>query len=130
MPPGEGFLFCGENGVHKLIIAAVSAGALLVSAGFALADTTSTTDATTTTTSTPMAATPATVAAPAPAAPTQTAANAGDEMVCRTMPPPTGTRFGGRHICKTANQWAQEQAQAQHDLSKQEIQIPSSVRGN
>jgi hypothetical protein len=46
------------------------------------------------------------------------------------MPPPTGTRFGGRHICKTARQWADEQAQAQHDLSKQEVQIPTTVRGN
>jgi hypothetical protein len=46
------------------------------------------------------------------------------------MPPPTGTRFGGRNICKPAHVWQQEQEQAQHDLAKTEREVSNSVRGN
>ena len=124
-----------EYGVRKLIIAVASAGALLASVSFASADTTAATTSAATTTTTTSATTTATVPATAPAAApttttTTTTASAGDEIVCRSLPPPTGTRFGGRHICKPARVWAQEQEQAQHDLAKQEREIPNSVRGN
>jgi hypothetical protein len=75
-----------------------------------------------------------TTAAPAttPAATTTTTATVdpGDEIVCHNLPPPTGTRFGGRHICKPARVWEQEQERAQHDLAKQEREIPTRIRGN
>ena len=124
-----------EYGVRKLIIAVASAGALLSSVSFASADTTAATTSAATTTTTTSATTTATVPATAPAAApttttTTTTASASDEIVCRSLPPPTGTRFGGRHICKPARVWAQEQEQAQHDLAKQEREIPNSVRGN
>lgn len=124
-----------EYGVRKLIIAVASAGALLASVSFASADTTAATTPAATTTTTTSATTTATAPATAPAAApttttTTTTASAGDEIVCRSLPPPTGTRFGGRHICKPARVWAQEQEQAQHDLAKQEREIPNSVRGN
>lgn len=124
-----------EYGVRKLIIAVASAGALFASVSFASADTTAATTSAATTTTTTSATTTATVPATAPAAApttttTTTTASAGDEIVCRSLPPPTGTRFGGRHICKPARVWAQEQEQAQHDLAKQEREIPNSVRGN
>jgi len=121
--------------VRKLIIAVASAGALFASVSFASADTTAATTPAATTTTTTSATTTATAPATAPAAApttttTTTTASAGDEIVCRSLPPPTGTRFGGRHICKPARVWAQEQEQAQHDLAKQEREIPNSVRGN
>jgi hypothetical protein len=127
-----------EYGVRKLIIAVASAGALFASVSFASADTTAATTPAATTTTTTSATTTATAPATAPAAAptttttttTTTTASAGDEIVCRSLPPPTGTRFGGRHICKPARVWAQEQEQAQHDLAKQEREIPNSVRGN
>lgn len=31
--------------------------------------------------------------------------NAGNRIVCRRMPPPTGTRIGPRRICKTQHEW-------------------------
>lgn len=110
-----------EYGVRKLIIAVASAGALFASVGFASADTTAATPAATTT-----ATTSATTTAPAVAptttttTTTTTTASAGDEIVCRSLPPPTGTRFGGRHICKPARVWQDEQDRAQHDLAKQQ----------
>jgi len=124
-----------EYGVRKLIIAVASAGALFASVSFASADTTAATTPAATITTTTSATTTATAPATAPAAApttttTTTTASAGDEIVCRSLPPPTGTRFGGRHICKPARVWAQEQEQAQHDLAKQEREIPNSVRGN
>lgn len=130
--------------MRKFIIAVASAGALFASVGFASADTTAattpaatttTTTSATTTTTAPVTA-PATTTAAAPAATTTTTttttttANAGNEIVCHSMPPPTGTRFGGRNVCKPAHVWQQEQEQAQHDLAKQEREIPNSVRGN
>lgn len=125
--------------MRKFIIAVASAGALFTSVSFASADTTAaTTPAATTTTTTSATTTTAPAAAPAtaPAATTTTTttttttANTNNEIVCHTLPPPTGTRFGGRHICKPAYVWQQEQDQAQHDLAKQEREITSSVRGN
>ena len=31
--------------------------------------------------------------------------NANNRVVCRRMPPPTGTRIGPRRICKTQHEW-------------------------
>ena len=28
-----------------------------------------------------------------------------DQIVCRTMDPPTGTRLGARRVCRTQRQW-------------------------
>jgi hypothetical protein len=119
-----------EFRVRRFIIAVASAGALFASVGFASADTTAATTPAATATTTTSATTapanaPATTSAAAPAAtatattPTKTA-NAGDEIVCRSLPPPTGTRFGGRHICKPARVWQDEQERAQHDLAKEQ----------
>jgi hypothetical protein len=115
--------------VRNLIIAAVAAGALFASTGLVLASDAA--PAATTTTTTTTVSTPA----PAAAAPADqgkpVAANTGrNEIVCHSMPAPTGTRFGGRNICKTAGQWADEQAQAQHDLEKQQVQITTTMHGN
>lgn len=51
------------------------------------------------------------LASPAPAAQTSVAeeeageTNPVNEIVCRRVPPPTGTRIGPRRICKTQHQW-------------------------
>lgn len=37
----------------------------------------------------------------------------GDQIVCKTLPPPTGSLIGGRHICKTEKQWKAQQKQSQ-----------------
>lgn len=31
--------------------------------------------------------------------------HAGNRVICRRMPPPPGTRIGGRNICATEAQW-------------------------
>jgi hypothetical protein len=28
-----------------------------------------------------------------------------DEIICKNMPPPTGTRIGNQRVCKTQRQW-------------------------
>jgi hypothetical protein len=32
-----------------------------------------------------------------------------DEVVCKTQPPPTGTRIGSTRICKTNREWIQDE---------------------
>jgi hypothetical protein len=40
-----------------------------------------------------------------------------DEIVCKTLPPQTGTRLGGSRECHTVRQWKEEQKQAQGVLA-------------
>ena|ERR1700733_8541249 len=61
------------------------------------------------------AASPAPQAAPATLPP---GVNDPNQIVCRTMAPPTGTRLGGRRICQTQRQWDDEMNQAQQHLQK------------
>ncbi|HEY4940392.1 MAG TPA: hypothetical protein VII56_03110 [Rhizomicrobium sp.] len=75
----------------------VAATALFLSAGSASAG-----DSSTLTSTAP--------AATAPAA-TSNTSDPADEIVCKSMAPPTGSRLGSRRICQTGRQWqAQEQA--------------------
>jgi len=39
-----------------------------------------------------------------------------DPMVCRKLPPPTGTRLGGRTVCLTQKQWDQQEKDSQEAL--------------
>jgi hypothetical protein len=82
----------------------------------------------------PAQSTPApAVPTPAPTVPTPPAAQANaketvvvkpdalanpDEIVCKTSPPPTGTRLGATRQCLTARDWARRQEEAQRILSK------------
>jgi hypothetical protein len=43
-----------------------------------------------------------------------------DEVVCKSSPPTTGTRFGGGRECHTARQWQQRQVDAQRLLQQQQ----------
>ena len=62
-------------------------------------------------------------------------AGAGDQlaaknkMVCRTLPPPIGTRIGKRKICKTQAQWNDEQAQIEQGMDKYQTRFPGRPGG-
>jgi hypothetical protein len=58
--------------------------------------------------------------APAPAASTPGAAADLDKMVCRTLPPATGTRIGARRECRTQREWDDIRLQSQKETSKME----------
>ncbi len=40
-----------------------------------------------------------------------------DKVVCKTLPPPTGTLLGARKICQTERQWRQLQNDSQKDIT-------------
>ena len=55
-------------------------------------------------------------AAPAPATPAANPADL-DPMVCRTMPPPTGSRLGTRRECRTQREWDDIRLQSQKETT-------------
>jgi hypothetical protein len=59
----------------------------------------------------------ATSAQTPPAASTQASADGGDQIVCRTKPPTTGTRLGGSRVCHTQREWDQQQRDSQNALT-------------
>jgi hypothetical protein len=65
---------------------------------------------------------PAVDAPTAPAAPaTAAASSAGpDQIVCKDMPPKTGSRLGGGRECHTQRQWNRMQAESQELTRRQE----------
>lgn len=56
-------------------------------------------------------------AAPAPAATAPANENDLDKMVCRTMPPPTGSRLGTRRECRTQREWDDIRLQSQKETT-------------
>ena len=40
------------------------------------------------------------------------ATNAGNEIICRRVAPPTGSRIGPRNVCKTRHEWDQITAES------------------
>jgi len=89
-----------ELSVRKFALMLVSTVGLTVCASAAMAD----------------------AAAPAPVPATQPAANQAelDKMVCRTMPPATGTRIGTRRECRTQREWDDIRLQSQKETTKME----------
>jgi len=83
--------------VHKLALALVSTVGLTVFASAALAD--------------------AAPAAPAPAAATPANQSDLDKTVCRTMPPPTGSRLGTRRECRTQREWDDIRLQSEKETT-------------
>lgn len=43
-----------------------------------------------------------------------------DKIVCKVLPPPTGTRLGSRKVCQTERQWRALTRGSQEDLSKRQ----------
>ncbi len=39
-----------------------------------------------------------------------------DRVVCKKLPPPTGTMLGGRRICQTERQWREQMKRSQEDI--------------
>jgi len=73
--------------------------------------------------SSPSPATPGDIAGPTVNQPAQPAANQAtaaqqdkEPLICHKMPPPTGTRLGGRTICLTQKQWDQQEKDSQDSL--------------
>ncbi len=83
--------------MHKLALALVSTVGLTVFASAALAD--------------------AAPAAPAPAAATPANQSDLDKTVCRTMPPPTGSRLGTRRECRTQREWDDIRLQSEKETT-------------
>lgn len=53
-----------------------------------------------------------------------------NQIICKSGPPPTGTRLGPTRVCKTKQQWDQEQQQAQDTLTRVQINRGLSNTGN
>ncbi len=83
--------------MHKLTLALVSTVGLTVFASAAMAD--------------------AAPAAPAPVAATPANQADLDKMVCRTMPPPTGSRLGTRRECRTQREWDDIRLQSEKETT-------------
>ena len=83
--------------MHKLALALVSTVGLTVFASAALAD--------------------AAPAAPAPAAATPANQSDLDKTVCRTMPPPTGSRLGTRREFRTQREWDDIRLQSEKETT-------------
>lgn len=54
-----------------------------------------------------------TTTAPVTVAPTPAASDPADTIICRNIPPPLGTRIGGRRECATRREW-----QFQEDMAR------------
>lgn len=76
-------------------------------------------------------AAPMTAAMPAPAA-TAAAADSSavnlDEVVCRTVAAPTGSRLGGGRECHTVREWNQRERESQ-DLTRQQERTGFATHG-
>lgn len=46
------------------------------------------------------------------------AINSSNRVICRRMPPPPGTRIGGRNICATEAQWERYQRETRDVLDE------------
>ena len=58
---------------------------------------------------------------PPPMPPERATSPAGpDEIVCKDIPPQTGSRIGGARECQTAREWAREQAESQSILAREQ----------
>ncbi|MBU6444864.1 MAG: hypothetical protein KGR48_13245 [Alphaproteobacteria bacterium] len=53
---------------------------------------------------------------------TNTPAHDPNRIVCKSGPPPTGTRLPGARVCKTQQQWDQERQDAQDELNRIQVQ--------
>jgi hypothetical protein len=78
--------------------------------------------------SAPAAATPVGTT-PAPAGTSVDQASDLDTVICKNLPPPTGTRLGARRICDTKRRWLAVQQSSQDDLTKLRTRGNQSVPG-
>jgi hypothetical protein len=67
-------------------------------------------------------ASPASPGVPPAAAATDSSGANLDEIVCKTTPPPTGSRLGGGRECRTQREWNQREVDAQTALRHQQDQ--------
>jgi hypothetical protein len=102
--------------MKSVVYAALSAFALMASSASFASDTAQPSG-------TPSPPSPATSPPPPPTAPSgntdQAAASQGEgenKIVCKKLPPPTGSRIGPRKICKTVADW-RRQAQIADDVT-------------
>lgn len=54
------------------------------------------------------------------AQPDQNKASDQNKIICESLPPPTGTRLGGRRVCMTKAQWDRQHHEAADALSRQQ----------
>jgi hypothetical protein len=46
-----------------------------------------------------------------------------NQIICKTMAPPTGTRLGARRICQTQKQWDDQEALARQQLMQMQTDV-------
>ena len=98
--------------VNKSLLSAVSVAAMVFSASSVWAE-----DPAPATTPTPAVATAPAAPAATPASDSSSVSDA-NKIICKSEPPPTGTRLGARRICQTGAQWDAQRLQSQKVLEK------------
>jgi hypothetical protein len=71
----------------------------------------------------PQTSTPAAVQAPAAASSSDR-----DKIECRTLPPKTGSRLGGRRECRSAREWEDIRQQNEREIEKMQTRDNLSPR--
>ncbi len=46
-----------------------------------------------------------------------------DRVVCKTLPPPTGTMLGSRKVCKTEREWRELTKRSQDDINSKQQKL-------
>jgi len=113
---------CEDMTVHKFIVAILGGAALVAFGGIASADPTGSTPSDqSANTSTPAQTQPApAVTTATPAASASTSEDL-DRIVCKSGPPPTGSRLGSTRECHTQREWDLRQQEQQQELTRQQI---------
>ncbi len=52
-----------------------------------------------------------------------------DEVICKKLAPPTGTRLGGRTVCDTKRHWQQLQQESKEELTRMQFKGGSAPAG-
>lgn len=72
----------------------------------------------------------ATFADPAQSGDTAQAGSSGDEIVCKSSPPPTGSRLGGGRECHSQREWDAREKEAQKQLQDKQMHGLQSCIGS
>lgn len=106
--------------MRQTFLTVIGATGLLLAVGQASADPT---PSTTPDVSQPAATSPATTTSTTASTNTSSTTDTADldRTVCRTGPPPTGSRLGATRVCHTQREWDRMQAEQQQELSRQQI---------
>lgn len=52
----------------------------------------------------------------------------GNKMICKSFPPPSGTRLGARRVCQTRAEWKIEKQENKTALDRQQLRVPNNAQ--